>query len=81
MSTQELKTSIRALVENCEDKNLLDGIYKILNSTQKPEEKDWWDELSDEDRLRLEESILQYGKGDYEKHETIMQKAKKWLNK
>ena len=81
MSATELKAGLHTLIENCEDEGLLEGPYKILNASQKQDEKDWWNELDEEDKLRLEESMVQYEEGKYTSNDTVMQKAKEWLKK
>jgi hypothetical protein len=81
MPDEQLKPTLHSLIENCEDETILEALYKILQATQKPEEKDWWQELNPEDKLRLEESVIQYEKGQFKSHEQVMQNAKKWLKK
>jgi hypothetical protein len=81
MSAEELKSSLHVLIDTCEDEIILEGIYKILQATQKPGENDWWKELDDEDRQLLRESMAQYKKGNYRPHNEVMKKAQEWLKK
>ena len=81
MSQEELKKNIHTLVESCEDENLLEGVLKILNAIQKPDEPDWWSDLSETDKQRLEESYTQYEKGKVKAHKDVMKKAATWLKK
>jgi hypothetical protein len=81
MSAEELKSSLHVLIDTCEDKIILEGIYKILQATQKPGEKDWWQGLDDEDKQLLEESMAQYKSGNYKSHDEIVKKAQEWLKK
>ncbi|MEI9945036.1 MAG: hypothetical protein WDN26_12565 [Chitinophagaceae bacterium] len=37
-------------------------------------EKDWWDELPEEDKSLVMESETQYGKGDFINHQELMQR-------
>lgn len=81
MSQEDLKKNIHTLVESCEDENLLEGVLKILNAVQKPDEPDWWNELNETDTQRLEESLVQYKKGKIKGHDAVMKKAAEWLKK
>ena len=81
MLQESLKQNIHTLIESCEDENLLEGVYKILNAIQKPDEPDWWNDLTETDKQKLEESIVQYQNGNFKSHDDVMKKANKWLKK
>ena len=41
--------------------------------------KDWWDEISDEEKAEIKEGIAQADSGETISHEEVMAKYKKWL--
>ena len=45
-------------------------------NTLREDTKDWWDELTEEDKNRVMESEAQYEKGDFISHEELMRQAK-----
>ena len=41
-------------------------------------EKDWWDQLSSEEKEEIEEGLAQADRGEVESHKEVMAKYKKW---
>ena len=77
MST-ELKQKLHQLIDNCEDDLLLEEARVIFES---PDIKDWWDDLTEEDKNLLMESEEQYQKGDFITHDQLMQQFNEWEKK
>jgi len=53
-------------------------ILKRFITLKKEQEKDWWDEISEEEKLEIEEGLLQADRGEVVSHKSIMDKYKKW---
>ncbi|MBN8835769.1 MAG: hypothetical protein J0I09_00775 [Sphingobacteriia bacterium] len=75
METQ-LKKEVLKLVDDCNDEILLQEAKELLQV-----EKDWWDELTDEDKNLLNESETEYNKGNFTTHSTLMQEFEAWKKK
>ena len=45
------------------------------------EKDDWWDEISKEQQLATDESIVQMNSGKVIAHDDVMKKYKKWMKK
>jgi hypothetical protein len=56
-------------------------LIKKVKGVLLEEEIDWWDELTDEQKAELEESIAQANRGEFIAHEEVMNKYKKWFSK
>lgn len=39
---------------------------------------DWWDELTEDERVEIEEGLVQANKGEIVSHKQVMAKYKKW---
>ena len=55
---------------------------KVLSefiTLKKAKEADWWDEISTEERLEIEEGLAQADKGEFVPHKEVMAKYQKWL--
>lgn len=51
---------------------------KRFIALKKEQEKDWWDEISIEEKKEIEEGISQADKGEVVPHKEVMAKYKKW---
>ncbi|MBY0433565.1 MAG: hypothetical protein K2U26_05610 [Cyclobacteriaceae bacterium] len=51
---------------------------KQFITLKKKQEKDWWDELSTEEKLEIEEGLAQADRGEVLPHKEVMAKYKKW---
>ena len=45
------------------------------------EQKDWWDEISQEQQRAIDDSLAEMKAGKLTSHEEVMRKYKKWLKK
>ena len=45
------------------------------------EQKDWWDEISEEQRQAIDRSLAEMKAGKLTSHDEVMKKYKKWLKK
>ena len=60
---------IKMLIET-NDSSIIDAEKKIFTS----EKKDWWDELSDEQKFEIEESDREIDRGEYFFYDDVMSK-------
>ncbi len=54
------------------------AILKRFISLKKEEEKDWWDQLSKEEKEEIEEGLAQADRGELISHKEVIAKYKKW---
>ena len=54
-------------------------LIKKVKALFKNEQTDWWDEISDEEKLAIEKGIEQLDRGKGIPHSEVMKKHKKWL--
>ena len=65
-----LKKELHQLIDNCNNEMLLAEAKELLQSS---DAKDWWDELTEEDKSLVLESEAQYQKGNFISHKDLMQ--------
>lgn len=53
-------------------------ILKRFINLKKEQEKDWWDQLSKEEKAEIEEGLTQADRGELIPHKEVMAKYKKW---
>lgn len=68
MNVSAMKSELHKLIDQTNDEALLQFIYNELSPD------DWMDGLSDEQRLRLQESEEQYKKGNVVSNEAVLKK-------
>lgn len=73
MSTTELKYSLFKVIDSINDSKALKDIYAFVT---KKVDIDFWDELSDEQKAEIEESIAELDKGEGIPHEQVMKEIK-----
>ena len=73
-----IKKEIHELVDKCNNEVLLEETKVLLETAGTG---DWWDELSEEDKSHVQESVLQYGKEDFISHQELMQRFDLWKKK
>ena len=78
---QQLKDKIHYQVDAMEDETALQMLQEAIVAYSSPEKKDILDELTDDQKKRLYESIQQANEGKTLTHEEVRQKAKKWLSR
>lgn len=76
MDIQAVKLELMQKLLNTEEEQVLGKVKEILDQQS---EKDWWDELSLEEKQEIEEGLAQADNGELIPHETVMAKYKKWL--
>ena len=75
----ELKQKLHLLVDNCHDEYLLEEAKAVLESSSTG--KDWWDELSDEDKEQFAEGEEEHEQGHSVTHNRLMHQFNEWKKK
>lgn len=79
MSVLELKAIVHEKIVGIQTKKCLERVLKAIDDIQ-GEEEDWWDELTDEQRERLEKSIAESrDPANRISHKKVKKKMAKWL--
>lgn len=66
--------------------HLIEWLARLNNTTvlkqfialKKEQEKDWWDQISAEEKSEIEEGLAQANRGEVVTHKEVMAKYKKW---
>ena len=53
-------------------------ILKRFIALKKEQEKDWWDQISEEERAEILEGLRQADRGEVILHKEVMDKYRKW---
>jgi predicted transcriptional regulator len=62
---------------NPQQKQAVLGVVKSFAA----EQKDWWDEISEEQQQAIDKSLAEMKVGDLTPHDEVMKKYKKWQKK
>ncbi len=73
-----IKKELHHLIDTCNDEILLAEAKELLQSSTV---KDWWDDLTEEDKNLVMESEIQYEKGNFINHTDLMQQFEEWKKK
>ncbi len=79
MNQTDLKTDLHQLIENVDDKDILDAIKTILIKGVSTN-SDWFDKLSYDLKAALDESINEANQGNTISHQEAMQQIKSRYN-
>ncbi len=72
------KQELHQLINTCENEIVLGEIKDLLKSE---EVKDWWEDLTLEDKNLVLESEIQYDKGNFISHDKLVQQFEEWKKK
>lgn len=73
-----VKQELHKLIDDCDNEILLEEAKELLLSSIV---KDWWEELTAEDKNLIMESESQYKTGDFISHQELMKQFDAWKNK
>jgi len=73
-----VKQELHKLIDECDNEVLLEEAKELLLSAGV---KDWWEELTVEDKNLVMESENLYHKGDFISHQELMKQFDEWKNK
>ncbi|MDB5132303.1 MAG: hypothetical protein JWR02_2052 [Mucilaginibacter sp.] len=57
------------------------SVIKQFIALKNEQQKDWWDEISEDERAAIEEGLAEADRGDVLSHEEVMAKYQKWRSK
>ncbi len=72
------KAELHQLIDNCDNEILLAEAKEILLSNSL---KDWWEELTPEDKNLVLESEIQYEQGKFISHTKLIHQFEEWKKK
>jgi hypothetical protein len=78
---QQLKDKIHYQVNELEDETALQMLQEAVVAYSSPSKKDILDELTDDQKKRLYESIQQANEGKTLTNDEVKKKAKQWLSR
>lgn len=61
------------------DPEFIKALKSMLKYREKHVEKDWWNEISKEEKSEIEQGIKDIETGDFVSHNEAMTNARKWL--
>ena len=77
MDIQAEKLNLIKWLTEVEEPLVIEQFIALKNEQQ----KDWWDEISDEEKAEIEEGLAQADRGELMSHEEVMAKYQKWRSK
>ncbi|MEO6220287.1 MAG: hypothetical protein ABIO81_07665 [Ginsengibacter sp.] len=72
------KQELHQLINTCDNEIVLSEIKDLLKSEPV---KDWWEDLTSEDKNLVMESEMQYDKGNFISHDKLVQQFEEWKKK
>jgi predicted HAD superfamily phosphohydrolase YqeG len=72
------KQELHQLINTCDNEIVLAEVKDLLKSE---EIKDWWEDLTSEDKNLVMESEMQYEKGNFISHDKLVQQFEEWKKK
>ena len=78
MDVIQLRTDLHNMIDKITDSDVLNAV-KTLLSGKTIERLDWWDTISEEERIEIMQGLSEEDKGEVIPHEKVMDKYKKWL--
>lgn len=76
MNIQNEKLKLIEWIASLQDDSIIERI-KLLKMQHSP--KDWWDEISDEEKAAIEEGLKDIREGRVVPHEELKKRYEKWL--
>jgi len=70
MDIQLTKREAINLIEETNDPSIIEAVIKLLTKKK----KDWWDDLSDEQKESVAQSELEFERGEFTSFEDVMKK-------
>lgn len=74
MNVETRKVSIISWITHLNDERILSKIEGLQQA-----EPDWWDLISNEEKLEIEQGLSEVERGETKTYEEVMSKYKKWL--
>ncbi|MEP6467970.1 MAG: hypothetical protein ABJB05_16785 [Parafilimonas sp.] len=77
--SSDIKIELHKLIDNCDSELVLAETKALLES--KNAIKDWWDELTEEDKNLVMDSETEYKTGNFISNKNLMQQFEEWKKK
>lgn len=74
MNIETRKVSIISWIAHLNDEGILSKIEDLQQA-----EPDWWDLISDKEKMEIEQGLAEADRDETKTHEEVMSKYKKWL--
>ena len=81
MDLQAERDWIASEIMKVRDPELIIAFKSMLKYSAKHIEKDWWDEISEEERKEIQQGIKDIESGNFVSHQEAMKNARKWHQK
>jgi len=82
MSIAEIKKTCHLMVDQVEDKRLLEEFLEALKNHSANKDSDFWNELTESQKKELEEAWIESeDDGNLVSHEDVMKMSEVWLKK
>jgi predicted transcriptional regulator len=78
MDVIELRADLHNMIDKISDSNVLNAV-KTLLSGKTVKQVDWWNTISEEERVEILQGLAEADRGELSLHEEVMAKYKKWL--
>jgi len=79
MDIQTEKKNLMEWISKLEDKSIIEDIKFLRDNSSN--EKDWWDDLSEEEKKGIEEGLRDIEEGRTYTYEQVKDEVKKWFTK
>lgn len=77
MDIQVEKLNLIKWLTEVDEPSVIEQFIALKNEQQ----KDWWDEISEDERAGIEKGLAEADRGDTLTHEEVMAKYQKWRSK
>ncbi len=72
MTIQAQKIELVKMILDINDKNVLNNFIQIAKASK----EDWWDTISEEEKIAIEKGLAQAERGELVAHDVVMKKVK-----
>jgi predicted transcriptional regulator len=77
MDIQVEKLNLIRWLTEVQEPAVIEQFIALKNEQQ----KDWWDQISDDERIEIDKGLAEADNGDILSHEEVMAKYQKWRSK
>ena len=77
MTTAKLKSDLFRYIEEIDDKNILTALRSLLGTKAKKRRKDFWDDLTEEEKKEILQAIADLDSGKHFSFDQLISKHRK----
>lgn len=77
MDIQLEKREAMEMLKKTDDPSIIMAVAKLLRKNK----KDWWDDLTDQQKEDIAQSELEFERGEFTSYEDVMKKYRLWILK